>query len=398
MKTIKILAIVALLITLYIFIYFIHYGVTEPPMLGDSHDYHIPIAKSIIDGSFLHLPTKLNPSIYYPGSSNAILSLFFLFHIPINWFCLLGWAILFFLLIKLGKQFHLHGYLAVIFAATFCGTQSILRQIPTQSIDVWIAVFFVWSILLLERPKASLLYFLQIGFSLGMIVGSKFSGPFFFLVLLFIYRDVFFKNFHIKKLLVFLIPFTILGLFWYIRNYLQFGNPLYPAPFLGLPGYPKFPLQDLLFYKVPFQKNGIVKLFEALTSEYLIWAFSLVMMTAYSIWEYRKKTLHHSTDINRLLFMSFLLFLTSFFLPMPMENIISNMRYLFPLFIPCILTVFLIAQKYNLYEQIAIIALLNLFPMKYFLHYHPKLLLIYFIITGLFLYKPKIFIDKIVTK
>jgi hypothetical protein len=388
-------AVLAILFFAFIIVYFLYHGYVTPPSLGDSHDYHLPIARSILNGTFINLPKGLNPSIYYPGSSNAILSLFLLFHIHVNYFCLLGWIILFFLCKKLGKYFGLDNYLATIYAATFCACMSVLRQIITQSIDMWIAVFFVWSILLLEKPKKSWKYFALIGFSLGMIVGSKFSGPLYVIVLFVLYGRKFLSCLSFTRVISFVIPFSIFGLFWYIRNAVLYGNPLYPAPFLGLPGYKGFPLQDMLFWKTPFENAGLYKIFEAYISEYLIWGVAFIPVLVYVFLQIKQKTLLQSPKINKMMLITLFTFLASLMLPIPTHNIISNMRYLFPVFIPLILSVFLIAQKYKLNEQIALIALLNMVVVEYLI-YHPKLIIIYFLIVFILLWKRKQTIDKII--
>jgi len=85
MGKIKLLANVCLLIALYYFIHFTYIGVLQPiPVLGDSWDYHIPIAHTILDGNFLHSSDFRIPQWYYPGSSEAINSLFILIHIPLT--------------------------------------------------------------------------------------------------------------------------------------------------------------------------------------------------------------------------------------------------------------------------------------------------------------------------
>jgi hypothetical protein len=382
-------SLLALLITVFIFISYLYYGVTHEPMLGDSHDYHLPIARSFLNGQFLWLPHGLNPSIYYPGSSNGILAIFLFLHIPVNWFCLLGWVILFFLLIKLGRQFGLSDEFAVVYGMSFCAIQSILRQIPTQSIDVWIAVFFVWTILLLENPKRTVKYFLLLGFAIGMIIGSKASGPLYVIVVAIVYWKKILQYISIKRLTIFVAMVCVFGFFWYIRNTLQFGNPLYPADFPWMKGYPNFPLQGMLLYKTPFEQNGVLRIAEALISEYLIWAISPIIIGVYYFNTLRNKNSKKDALLDRVSTISLLTVLVSLLLPIPTLNIISNMRYLFPLFIPLMLGVFILAQKYKWEEDLSIVAVLNVLGVMYNIPYHPKLIMIFYICVAVVLLRSK---------
>lgn len=390
----KYFALLSFLIILFIFVSYLYYGVTHKPMLGDSHDYHLPIARSFLTGQFLWLPDNINPSIYYPGSSNGILALFLLFSIPVNWFCLLGWMLLFFLLVKLGSTFGLNRYLSLVFGMSFCATQSIIRQIPTQSIDVWIAVFFVWALILLENPQKRFHYFLLLGLALGMIVGSKASGILYIVVLFIVYAKSMIRYLNYKYILAFLLTFSVFGLFWYVRNAMQFGNPLYPADFSWMKGYPGFPLQDMMLYKTPFEKDGLLKIFEALISEYLLWAFSLPVTLLFL---YKNRRAKVEQKINKIIYIGLLTALLSLLLPIPTTNIVSNMRYLFPLFIPIILGTFLIAQKYNYDEYIATVAVLNALCVMYNIPFHPKLILLYFVLVGIIIFKEKYVMKKLLS-
>src|SRR4051812_37270080 len=88
---IHLLAQIACIILLFVFVNYLYIGFVTPPTPGDAIDYHIPIAKSILDGSFLHLPAGSPPKWYFPGSSNAILSVFILLGIPLGLYGVLAW-------------------------------------------------------------------------------------------------------------------------------------------------------------------------------------------------------------------------------------------------------------------------------------------------------------------
>src|SRR6266403_623487 len=119
---------ICLIIASYYFVYYLFLGFVNPiPAPGDSWDYHIPISKAILDGSFLHPNTHLLSKQYFPGSSEAINSIFLLFHIPLtvsNLFAILVLAICCY---KLALTFHLKRDYALLFALTFVTLNAVVR-------------------------------------------------------------------------------------------------------------------------------------------------------------------------------------------------------------------------------------------------------------------------------
>lgn len=360
--------------------YFFSAFVTKP-LLGDSTDYHIPIANSILNGQFLSIQDPTNPFMYYPGSSNAILSLFILFHIPLNLFGLLGWILLFFLCKKLGIYFGLSKQLSLLFATSICTSLSVVRQIPTQSVDMWIAVFFVWSIVLLEMPKRNISYFLMLGFSLGMLFGTKYSGPLFTGVLVIVYLKKTIEYLSFQRVIVFLSSFSLFGLVWYIKNAILKGNPLYPANFFIFKGQENFPSQDWMLWKIPiYFPDNIPVLINGLISEYTVWSFSIIIALLYLGFSLIRKTTL-TLPLKKILTIGILVGIASLLLPIaPLYktedfHIFSDMRYLFNLFIPFILAVFLIAQDKKLVFLVGFITLLNTIIVMHYPQYRPKIYL-----------------------
>jgi hypothetical protein len=218
MQKVNMLAKVSLLSALYYLIYYIYAGILNPlPLDGDSWDYHIPIAVSILDGSFLSHPHEVItqwhrpeshgsyrsrgllfiPQWYYSGSSEAINALFILFHFPTlsNMFATI---VLFFCLWKLALTFRLSYYYALLFAVTFCTLNVVLRWLNIVSIDVWVGVWFTLGVILLEKPKQSLFYFAKLGFVLGMLIGSKYTAWYFLIGLFIFYSHNLIRYFNSK--------------------------------------------------------------------------------------------------------------------------------------------------------------------------------------------------------
>jgi hypothetical protein len=392
-------ALLALFFSFFVLISYLYYGLITPPPLGDSHDYHMPIAQDYLNGTLFTLPKSVNPYINFPGASESILSLFILFHIPVTWFCVLGWAILFFVLRKMGLHFKLGSELSVIFATAFTTSLSVLREMDTQSIDVWMAVWFVLLVLLLENPKKTFKYFLFLGLVFGMIVGSKYTGVFYMLILLVVYGLRLVKLLNWRNIFAFSVPFLLIGASWYVRNFIAWGDPLYPLPFLFSSGDTHIEsISNFILWKELLQgKGGII--FVALVSEYLIWGLSFIPFLVLFVMNLKKKFIDAPT--SRVFWLCFLLFITSFvmysFKPTDYHFVISNMRYIYSLIIMLMLALFIVAKKYKLVQEIVLLALLNAIAAVSYIIYHPKLIIIYLVIASIIYLKGKKYLDRFIS-
>ncbi len=375
-----------------VFLSFLYYGITTPT--PTSSDYNIPVAQSIISGNFLQQQEGLY--IHSPGSSHTILAIFIASAIPLNLFGLLSWVVLFIVCKKLANTFNLNTFMSIIFAASICTTIAVIRTISDQSIDKWLCTWFILSMILLEKPKRTLKYSALLGFSLGMLVGTKYSGPLFLLALLPIYWKSILGFLSPLRFIITTTAFTIFGLFWYIRNWIYEGNPYYPANLLFFKGAPNFDQQDWMLWKIPFDyPQNIIPLINSFVSEYMIWAFSgfIIIWYLYSIY-HKKKIL--DKKIKRLVLLGLLIGLISLLLPITpaykieLFHIISDMRYIYILMVILMLTVFLIASKYKQNNLISVVALLNAIPLFSFIPYQPKMFIFCIMLFIIFqLIKPK---------
>lgn len=354
----------------YILLYFFYIGVTTLPSEGDSLAYHIPIAKSILSGSFLHPQHVLD---FYPGASESILSFFILFHLPLNLFNVLGAFLLFLTGRKLGRVYGLDSDLATIFAVSLCLLHLTTRWLPTQIIDIWLAVFFTYALLLLVKPERSVLYFINLGIALGFLIGSKSSAPFFAFSLLLLYGKNLLKFTTLKNSIGFIIPVSIFGLSWYIRNMVLTGNPLYPQGILFFKGSPEWDLLSLQVWRVMLDKP--LQMFNAAFGEYTLWLIALTAPLLYFI-KKRKNLLQEKTFLLVILGMInglYFLFLPTLY---RYNNMVSSFRYSYPAFIPLILSTFLLFQSWKKKELLAFFALINMLVLPT-VPYHPKFLFFY---------------------
>ena len=228
----KIAAKISLLIFGYVAVYCIFIGFTSTPQEADSLSYHLPLANQLLKLQIFQIDYNKNPLFLYPAAGEIILALFQFFSLPLNLFNVLALVCLFGINYQLAKTIKLTQASGLIFAVSSCLLPVVLRIIPTQKIDLWLSIFFLTSLLLLlQKPITKKNYFL-LGLTLGLLSGSKYSGLALTLLLVVFYYQNWRQNLHLDKLIIFLIPFILLGGFWYIRNYYLTGKAFFIPAYL----------------------------------------------------------------------------------------------------------------------------------------------------------------------
>lgn len=373
MNSARIFAIIGIIVFLYYATYYLYTGIINPiPGLGDSWDYHIPISRMILDGSFVVPQHVKLPQWYYPGSGEAINAVLIFLGIPLTLSNLIAVFCLFFICWKLGGVFKLTFYESLFFATTIVTLNVFVRWYNAVSVDVWLVNFFLLGIILLERPRESLRYALFLGFVLGMLIGSKLSGWYYLIMLSIIYGKSFLVFASFKKVIIFLIPFSVFGLFWYMRNAVLFLNPFYPIAFLSLPMKMYFPvkLATIVVSSPRF-------FFDSLIAEYKLWMFVIPLAIFMNV----RQILAHSTVPAQIIKLSLLaIFSFAVFLASPSEYqaeiVVSSFRYSYPAFVLLILLSFIIAKRYHKMEILSILSIASMMMVTSFLYY-PKLVFIY---------------------
>ena len=387
-------------IFLIIFIYFLSVafvgGVTTLPSEGDSVNYHIPIAKNIINGNFLQQKdvNAMQVGRWFPGSSEIILAIFILSQTPLNLFNILAIIIFAFVLYNLGLNFLKDRDLSLIFSISVASLYGIFRLSHTQNIDIWMAIYFLSLILLLESPKKTFTYFLKLGFFSGMLIGSKYTGPFLFLILFICYFKDLISLLNFKKIIVFLIPFSVFGLFWYFRNFLLTGSPFYPRSFLFFKGIPNW----FSYLNNPMWKAIIFTPFDmlnAFVSEFMIWPFLFLIIPLFLLFKKHKNKLKDYFRLKRILIICVFYFALYLFLPYDTKylGMVLSMRYTFSLWSLIALSVFMISRYYKLEKILSVILLATSFIL-FLPNYHPKLVFTYVPFVAIYLlasfYKDKL--------
>jgi hypothetical protein len=381
---IRTLAKVTLIFFLYILTYYFYIGLTGKPTEGDSLAYHIPIAKSIADGSFIH-PHYTFDHDYFPGSFESILAVFMILHIPLNLYNVLAIILLFFATRSLAVLFGLSNDFAIVFAVSICTLNVVVRWATAQTVDIWLGVFYVFALTLLLNPQHTLRYFFKLGLAFGMLVGTKYSGVLYVCALLAVYLKNVVQYVTLKRLIVFSLPVIILGLFWYVRNYFAINNPFYPLDmpfFKGLKGNPIIQIQ---VWKTIVQYPG--SMFNAFLGEYMVWSISIIAVPLLCMYHVLTKQTGKLKPMTQLLIVSLVNLLIFLLLPADSsyQSHVSNLRYAYPLFIPLLLSVFLFAKEYHKEEAIALVSIANMITLPS-LQYHPKLLVLYVPLVFVVLY------------
>jgi hypothetical protein len=300
-------------------------------------------------------------------------------HIPLTLSNILAIFVLAICSYYLALTCKLNRYFALLFALTIVTLNVLVRWMNAVSIDVWVGVYICLLIILLEKPKKSMWYYLQLGFVSGMLVGSKYNVIIFLVILFAIYCKNLIKTITFSRIIIFLIPFSIFGLFWYVRNYFLMHNPFYPIATLGFPGikdYGKFLVFDYTMWGVGLKYP--INMLNAAFGEYKLWLFSIFIVIGALFHQFFIRKNFEFDTITKILLIGFINFLI--FLNFPTDQhtwiMVSSFRYSYPAFIPLILGVFLLAAKYKkelLLSFVAIACMLNDMTMTYY----PKLIFIY---------------------
>jgi len=376
----KSLSKVYLLIAGFFLVYFSYQAFITAPSEGDSLAYHLPIARNIIDNvwtDFEKVDASVNGLLqYYPASSHVILAFFVWLNIP-QFFNVFGLVILGFISFHLGKSIGLKNESAVIAAISIVSLTSLIRLVLTQTIDIWLAVWFVAALdsLYTFRPATKMV--LYAGVALGMLIGTKYTGPFFALLLLTIFRNKFLTKRFMNHSIYFVISIVVLGLFWYLRNFIAKGDLFYPA------SHPLFHLDEAYTWQTVFASPKSLGFFlQALVSEYGIWVFGLMTMPVIIFSKKINKTTKTFASIALLSFFIHLL------LPASPDNTLSDLRYAAPTFIAAIFTLFLYVKERGRGFELALLGLMPLlavFSLK--VSHQPKIFYGYALVVLVLVWK-----------
>lgn len=382
MDKVKPIAIIAFIISAYFLIYYFYQGILHPiPLAGDSFDYHIPIETSILNGSFLNPIHFTQFRWFYPGSTEALNSVFIILHIPLTLSNLFATIVLFFTCLKLGLTFLKNKYFSLLFASIVISLNVIVRWLNAVSIDIWLTIFFLISLIMLEKPQKKISYFLKLGLVTGMIIGSKYSAILFLIPLFLVYGKSIVSKLNLSRFMAFIIPFSTVGLFWYIRNLLVTKNPFYPVSILWFKGKELF-IGNVFNVSVKYP----IQMFNAFFGEYKLWILAPIFALLFIIYRVYKKQFFLN-GISKIFIIGLINFIIYFSFPTSYQPwiMVSSLRYSYPVFIPLILGIFILSQNYKKEDLLGYFSIINALPVLSMVFY-PKLVLILLPVTIIFLY------------
>ena len=245
------------------------------PVEYDNLAYHLPfMAEWFQTGSLWHIyySAYAGPLGYYP-SNFGLIDLFAVLpfgnDLLVNLTNLPVFLVFPFAFYGLLRNFLVTHKPAIVMTALFFVMPVTLRQLGTPLVDLFFCLTFILSgyFLLEYRKTKNIEDIILMGLSLGLFMGTKYLGivygmPLIGIVLLYIMvRSLAFKKQKVQEIvisffsqiwsnikkyslhfLVFLLAIAMTGSFWYIRNFVNSGNPIFPTEVKAfgmtiLPGY-----------------------------------------------------------------------------------------------------------------------------------------------------------------
>jgi len=213
-----------------------------PPFAYDALTYHLTMAASWVrDGSLEPTPLSLCCA-YYPANAELAFTwpLLFLGSDTIVDTVQVGFAALGALAAAgIARSAGLRGPAAAATGALFAVTPAVLAQAPTNYADVMVAACVLAALHSLTRfaVTGAAERLLVAGLATGMVLGMKGTGIVWAGALILVALTLLIRAGRTGRLhrrmgargaVAFLVPCLALGSYWFARNWIEVGNPLYP--------------------------------------------------------------------------------------------------------------------------------------------------------------------------
>jgi len=231
---------VALIAELYV-------GLARPPLNGDDLGYHLPFAVTWLQTGNLFATRA--PFWFYPGGSE--LFVFWLLAPFRNdlFISLQNWPFLTLIVVSiyaLARRAGLGVAWGIYSALFFLGIRALHFQMNSQNNDLILAALFLAAVsMLLVYDRAQVVGSLAlVGLAMGLMMGVKYNGFYYVALLLVAYVFLIGRRQPlgqtVRHLLLMVAIASLLGGFWYVRNWSIAGNPLTPLriQFAGMVLFP----------------------------------------------------------------------------------------------------------------------------------------------------------------
>ncbi|OGD08319.1 hypothetical protein A2397_03760 [Candidatus Amesbacteria bacterium RIFOXYB1_FULL_44_23] len=352
--------------------YFGYLGATTLPSEGDSLAYHLPIAKLVETGEWTKRENFYDAMMYYPSYGETVVAGFIKMGIPANLFNVLGWVVFSGVAFGLGRRLGLGRDQAVIAAVTVAMWPTVVRLLNNQTIDIWVGIWWMAALRQLlmlgksEKPKnaAGIKNWVWLGIYLGLLVGTKYSGVFYAVILAGVYGSTLWRT-STRQKMGFGLAFLLIGGFWYVRNWLVIGNPVYPAQVLGFVGVSELAYFSWRPWMTVIRYPGL--LVSALVSEYLVWSLGLLAPLIIR---------------NKLILLGLLNLTVFLILPSSYVNVVSDMRYNLVVFLPIFFSGWRWMAQRGRGEVMAILGGLSIVSEMTQMDFRPKMFVGLMVVVG----------------
>lgn len=317
-------------------------NLVNPPFGWDCLNYHFSFPVEWLKHGNLNNPITISddPSPPYYPINGSLLFLWLILPLKNVFLADLGQVPFFILAFlaayNISRKIGLNREMSFYAAGLFLITPNFFKQIEIAYVDVMVAALFLTGVnfLLALYKDFSLNNLILCPISLGLFLGTKTLAVVYVIAPILFFVWIIFKNINkvgFKKIVLYFVLFILLisvfGGFTYIRNYIQTGNPLYPADievlgkriFKGVMpfstyrsrwGKQDFNLEKLLFH-------------EGMGGQFIIFIVPSLLLSLPLTFIKRKKNINFSLIF--ILFLPIILLLSFWFL-MPQLWV----RYLYP--------------------------------------------------------------------
>lgn len=204
-----------------------------PPRGTDDVSYHLPaVYEFVLNHKIRMLPVKSLHLFSFPMNANLLFVWPVILLQDTRWIegvqLLIGlYGII--VLYGLGCMFRLSRQNALFISLLFFLTPVVLKQAGCNYIDLIVSVFLLLSLFfaLLFLQNKRLLFFYLLFAAIGLLIGMKYHmlALAFFMMLMVIPKVMSLQR---KHLFAGIALIFLLGGYWYLRNFILLGNPLYP--------------------------------------------------------------------------------------------------------------------------------------------------------------------------
>lgn len=215
----------------------------QVPIEYDNLAYHLPFMVDWLQHGDLwkvYYSAFAGPLGYYPSNFELLdlwIALPFHSDLMINLINIPIFVLLPLVLYKVARNFGITSQASLLVVILFLMMPVTMRQLGVPLVDIYFCLTFLWGLFYLQeyRKTGHLNEVFLAGLALGLFAGTKYLGIVYivplviiFMIFLFLSSKKRFKSLW-WGMLLFLSAMFLTGSFWYLRNWIDTGNPLFPT-------------------------------------------------------------------------------------------------------------------------------------------------------------------------